>query len=495
MEACVAIYTDIKSGLLALVTIMALTTSTWAVGGGAPADTQAQGFPDSLRRYSDSGKVPFKIGTAVIFQGGPNRNGYHPGILGSGERDRAIQSIISTQFNQIEPENELKMMSLWTDVERVDGHYAAVTNLFDDDGPLAKACHWAQSMPHPVTVRGHCMVYHPRYNLPRFQAGHAALFDGTDGSIKLNPAYSPNDLRDLLESFVRQSVDAGMVHNAMSRVRHKYKVIEMWDVTNEVVSDDTQAAPFPGIGFAYRHNDPWYANGPRLTADAPGYDYVADIYRWADDEMRQNAGKTVHGQKITAGDGFSLYYNDYNLEWNPEKMKRTLALIDHVRASGGRVDGLGFQAHIEAKSPISPQFEKSIQAAIDDKLRFAITELDCAISRKSDPGTPPVDEQEKLQGTNVAEVAGLCVKYGTSCDCLQWWGATDDGSWLPNAEATLITRWVAAAGGKEGYWPKQGQHVPATTVDPETGDLDMTSARSTSDAFDKVLDVLRQAAR
>ena len=142
---------------------------------------QAQaGFPDHLRQYSDTNAVPFRIGTAITLQGGPSLyppNGYQPGLLTSDPRDKAYQAVVRSQFNQIEAGNETKMMSLWTGgAARVNGHYVALTNLYDANGPLSQLCTWAGTQQPRLTVRGHCMVYNQNYTLPTFPAGQQPLF-------------------------------------------------------------------------------------------------------------------------------------------------------------------------------------------------------------------------------------------------------------------------------------------------------------------------------
>ena len=153
------------SATVAAITVMVV------LAGSAPAQT---GFPARLRRFSDTGAVPFRIGTAVTLRGGPSRypvNGYQPGLLSATPQDRAYQALVRGQFNQIEGGNETKMMSLWTGgAVRVHGHYVARTNLFHADGPLAQLCAWAEAQRPRLTVRGHCMVYYQDYTLPNFPA-------------------------------------------------------------------------------------------------------------------------------------------------------------------------------------------------------------------------------------------------------------------------------------------------------------------------------------
>jgi GH35 family endo-1,4-beta-xylanase len=548
-----------RLGRAALIPLVCLSAT---IAGTIPLHAQdLNGYPDSLRSYSDHHKVGFRIGTAVVLRGGGGFNGYHPGILSDTPQDESYQAMVRDQFNQIEPENELKMQNVWTGgAERVDGQWVAKTNLFDPSGPLAQLCTWAEQTRPRMAVRGHVMVYQAGYTVPRFPDGEPPLFTGGGGGfggfgrgprpggpggvglgggaprigggppggspagsrppgagggfgaggfgggfggfgapMKLNPKYTSSDLRDMLQSYVRQVVDATMIQNATSRTRYHYRVVGMWDVTNEVINDDANAPDFPGAGFAYRRSDPWYTNGPS-SAPGFGYDYVPDIYRWASDEMLQNVGKTMAGRTITDDDRFELYYNDYNLEWSADKFKGAMNLIQHTRAGGGEVDGLGFQGHIKASGSLSPQFETSIKTATAAGLRFALTELDCAINERPGPTDESVAQQEITQGANYGAVMALCVKYGKWCDCYQIWGASDDGSWLANQEATPITRWVAdtrdgRTKGQEGYWPKEGQLDPATLYSFQNGGPDPSSARVVSNAYDQMVNALRQRRR
>ena len=492
MRFCISKTGRASAAVFALIAILS---------GQTPRASAQAGFPDRLRRYSDSSAVPFRIGTAVTLQGGPSLyppNGYQPGLLSGAPQDRAYQAVIRSQFNQIEAGNETKMMSLWTGgAARVNGHYTALTNLFDAKGPLSQLCLWAGAQRPSLTVRGHCMVYFQSYTLPTFPQGQPPLFvRNAGGKQVLNTAYTPEDLRDMLRSYVQQVVDATMAQNAASRIRYGRRVVTAWDVTNEILQEDASAVS-PHLGFAYRDDDAWHSSGPSTLKDSPGYDYVGDIYRWAAQEMAADAGKTIGGRRVTAADGFLLYYNEYNLEWKASKMADALALIRHVRATGGRVDGLGFQAHVEADGLNTKQFEASVSAAINAGLRFSLTEADCAIQQKPGPGKPAVAQQQINQGREFGEMAALCLRHKQSCDVFQLWGATDDGSWLQNAQATPITRWVkdtrpGPTQGLKGYWPKQGQFVPETLYDPATRALDPKSGQTVSTAYDQILAVLRK---
>ena len=363
---------------------------------------------------------------------------------------------------------------------------------------MTQLCQWAEAQHLPLTVRGHCMVYNQDYTAPTFPAGQPPLFvHGADKKLTLNTPYTPDDMREMLQSYVQQVVDATMAQNAKSRKHGGYEVVQAWDVTNEVVSEDPKDAEVPEAGFAYRKIDFWYNNGPRLTEGANGYDYVGDIYRWASQEMKKNIGKIIAGQKITRADRFALYYNEYNLEWNASKMARTLHMLRHIRQSGGEVDGLGFQAHVEADGLDTKQFAASIEAAIAMGLRFSVTEADCAIH--ADLAKLTVAQQETNQGREYGEMAQLCVGHQKFCDAFQVWGATDDGSLAaecrgdPRSRGGLRTRAPARQTDRRATGPKKASTLRRrATILPQKL-LDPQSGHAVSTAYDQIVTALKSS--
>ena len=212
--------------------------------------------------------------------------------------------------------------------------------------------------------------------------------------------------------------------------------------------------------------------------------------------MGRDVGTTIAGRKVTAADKFALYYNDYNLEGNQDKLAHVLNMIRHIRRGQARVDGLGFQAHVSAGGLDTAQLDRNVATTIAAGLRFSVTEADCAIQETPGPGRPSAAQQEINQGNEYAAITAVCMNHRKFCDALQIWGATDDGSWIQNAEATPVTRWVkdtrpGATQGQAGYWPKEGQFDPETLFDPITGKLDPNSGHVVSDAYDQILAALK----
>ena len=431
--------------LVAALALLALSP------GIAQAQREAKmpGLKDAARKAP----LPFKVGTAVSFYGGKGKNGvYSPGILpcpaSDTQRDAAFGKIIAQEFSLIQPGNELKMSGLWKGVAR------------DGNGKLTAVCDFANlktlaayAAPRKLSVRGHVMVYNALYQLPD------SLFaiDWSRQTASLRPEFSPEDVRDALHSYVAQVVRATLAANAIARRQHRISPLFIaWDVTNEAVSDEDSAS---GVnGFRYPKSDVWRRVGPKgIGGDTEGYDYVSDVFQWAEQEMALDISR--HQDGITPADRFRLYYNDYNGEWNAKKWQAIKNLIQHIQKTGGRVDGIGFQAHLIAGRDdlAQGQFGVSVQESIALGLRFSITENDFRI--QTPPKENALDQQRIWQAQNYAQVGEICRRYAAHCDLYQVWGCLDEDSWIPATfpgwgEATLFTGWNPAT---NRYEAKMGQ--------------------------------------
>ena len=421
-----------KYGQVAMAALLTL----FSVGAEAQREAKLPG----LKTVAAKAHLPFKIGTAVSFYGGKDKNGvYGAGLLPGKDtdpaRDAAFRKIIAQEFNLIQTGNELKMSGVWKGVTR------------DKNGKLTAVCDFANlttlaayAIPRKLALRGHVIVYNAFYQLP----GSLFAIDWSQQTATLKPEFSAEDVRDALHSYVAQVVKATLSLNARTRKKHRLSpLMTAWDVTNECVSEDN---PTGGAnGFHYPKDDAWYQAGPKgIGGDTEGYDYVSDIFRWAEEEMANDIRTHVDG--ITEADRFRLYYNDYSGEWNAKKWEALKNLVRHVKATGGRVDGMGFQTHlIVGKDDLThAQLETSVKETVAMRLRFSITENDFRI--RTPPKETSVEQQRVWQSQNYAAVAEICRKYAASCDLYQVWGCIDDGSWITPTfpgwgEATLFTGW------------------------------------------------------
>ncbi len=113
-----------------------------------------------------------------------------------------------------------------------------------------------------------------------------------------------------------------------------------------------------------------------------------------------------HVQEKYPDKSVKLFYNDYG-ETEPGKVKCISALADAVKAGGGRIDGIGMQAHYSMEYPSADEFYNAIKEYSWHVNEVQVTELDKILQA--------IDE-----GVNITELA--------------FWGVADDDSWLVEPE-------------------------------------------------------------
>jgi endo-1,4-beta-xylanase len=202
--------------------------------------------------------------------------------------------------------------------------------------------------------------------------------------------------------------------NHITTIVSKYKGrIGSWDVVNEALNEDGTLRP-------------------SIFLSTLGESYLADAFKLA-----ANADPKV-----------DLYYNDYNNE-EPAKREGTINLIKKVRAAGGKVDGVGIQAHWKLEKPSLQEIEESIEAYSALGLKVAFTELDITVlpnpwdlkgadvnqnfegSAKMNPypKTLPDSIQNKL-AQRYAAIFKLFLKHKDKISRVTFWGVHDGQSWL-----------------------------------------------------------------
>ncbi|GAA5066160.1 endo-1,4-beta-xylanase [Thermocatellispora tengchongensis] len=213
-------------------------------------------------------------------------------------------------------------------------------------------------------VRGHTLVWHNQ--LP------AWLTQGVE-SGEIDAA----ELRAILRDHIKKEV---------GRYRGK---IRAWDVANEVIDDDGNM-----------RQSIW------LTHLGPGY--IADAFRWA----RQ------------ADPHAKLYLNDYNLEWDTDKIDAYLNLVKQLQAQRVPLDGMGFQGHLGIQYDYPGDFPNVMRKFTDLGLEVAITEAD---ARMVLPVTP---EKLARQAEFFRDMLKTCAA-NRRCTEFTVWGFTDRHSWVP----------------------------------------------------------------
>jgi len=227
-------------------------------------------------------------------------------------------------------------------------------------------------------IRGHTLVWHQQ--LPAWLTG------GT---------FAPAELRQLMIDHV--TLEASRYRGA------DYA----WDVVNEPFADDG----------AWR---------PSIWLQAMGPDYVETALR---------AARAADPQA-------KLYINDYNVESAGPKMRALYELAASLKRKGAPLDGVGFESHLVAGSPLGDMREV-MQAFADLGVDVAVTELDLRIK------TPPDAKALDTQAADYAKVIGACVAV-KECVGVSTWGVTDAHSWTP----FFFAGYGAALPFDESYQPK-----------------------------------------
>lgn len=294
--------------------------------------------------------------------------------MASNQIDMADTSatIAHAQFNSITPEYELKPNII-----------APSEGVFNFD-PADRLVDWA--IANNMQVRGHALLWH--VSTP----DHFLL--GTPSEIK------------------------GRLENYITTVMNHFKDrITMWDVVNEVVSDDI-----------YRGADGVGPDRQSIWYDAVG---SADYVNWAFLAAR------------AADPNAKLFINEYETE-TPMKRAWLLEILNRLQNAGVPVDGVGHQFHLSVNDN-----SNDILAAISDidnaflGLDNHVTELDTTFYQ--DPGTcfetgtncaadlGPI-APESLLSTQARLMKNLFAGFESkpSVKSVTFWGVRDNDSWLNN---------------------------------------------------------------
>ncbi len=218
-----------------------------------------------------------------------------------------------------------------------------------------------------MNVHGHTLIWH--------RSVPAALesFSGTD-----------QEFEDLIEQYITDVL-----------TRYKGK-INSWDVVNEAIDDDA--------GTQWRNT---------LFLQRMGNDYVEKCFafaRAADPDMK-------------------LFYNDYNMTFDPTKRGKVLAMVDQLK-SKNLIDGVGYQMHIDYNFPSKEEIQVATDELVAKDLLIHFAELDIKVNEANDL-TEFTSERSMAQAERVADVVEIfdnipqSQKYGITV-----WGLKDDDTWL-----------------------------------------------------------------
>jgi endo-1,4-beta-xylanase len=194
----------------------------------------------------------------------------------------------------------------------------------------------------------------------------------------------------------------------------KYKgKIDSWDVVNEALNEDGTLRK-------------------SVFLNTLGEQYLVDAFKLA----------------AAADSKVDLYYNDYNNE-EPAKRAGTINLIKKIKATGGKVDGVGIQAHWNLESPSLEKIETSILEYSALGIKVAFTELDITVlpnpwdlkgadvnqnfegSAKMNPYPEKLPDSVQVKlAQRYSDIFKLFLKHKDKISRVTFWGVHDGQSWL-----------------------------------------------------------------
>jgi endo-1,4-beta-xylanase len=227
-----------------------------------------------------------------------------------------------------------------------------------------------------MKVRGHTLVWHNQTPAWVFE-------DASGGTVD----------KDTLLARMKSHIET-----VVSRYKGE---IYAWDVVNEAVSDS---------------NDELLRKSKWL--DIAGEEFIAQAF------------ETAHRVDPQA----TLFYNDYN-ESNPQKRERIYTLVKSLKDAGVPIHGVGLQAHWSLYHPTSEEIREAIERYASLGMKLHLTELDVSMFAHDDRRTDltePTQEMLAKQAERYEQFFSLLKEYSRYIECVTFWGAADDFTWLDN---------------------------------------------------------------
>ena len=214
--------------------------------------------------------------------------------------------------------------------------------------------------------------------------GHALIWHNATPSWVENFSGTDAEFEAMVEDYITTTV-----------TRYKGKV-RSWDVVNEGIND---------------------SNGSlrqTVFSQKMGDDYISKCFKFA-----RNADPDV-----------LLFYNDYSVVSNETKQTAIFDLIDDMKTNNVPIDGVGFQMHIDYRSPSTSQMEAAIDKAVERDLKLHFSELDIRANPNGDQSSLTSDraEAQKAKYKEVVKIYNsipLDNKFAITV-----WGVRDNESWL-----------------------------------------------------------------
>ncbi len=305
------------------------------------------------------------------------------GVLGgTGMNNPSVYGIITTHFNSVTMENEMKPNSLLD-------YMTSISDPKYDDSPainysnLDTCLKFAQDK--GLKMRGHTLVWHSQTPRWLFTEGYSMQADA--------PFVTKELMLKRMENYIRQ---------VLEYCQTKYPgIVYAWDVVNEAIEIGNGHPEGLRTQGSY-----WYT--------IIGDDFVEKAFEYA----RKYADPEV-----------KLFYNDYGTE-NSLKASAIKKLVAKIQEQGN-IDGIGLQTHIGIDSPSLSDIDSTARSLAELGLELQVTELDMNM---------PTNTEENLakQGTRYKRLFIYFKKWvedGIKLTNVTFWGTTDDRSWLNKANA------------------------------------------------------------
>ena len=276
--------------------------------------------------------------------------------------DSLQQALIRREFNSMTAENDMKPQPTepqegqwnWTGADRI-------ANFARENG---------------IKLRGHCLMWHN-------QIGQWMLAD--------------NPTKEVFYERMKRHIDA---------VVARYKdVVYCWDVVNEAMTDDPNAAD------PYRQSAMYKLCGDEFIAKAFEYARAADP-------------KAL------------LFYNDYN-ECDPVKSQRIYNMVKKMKEAGVPIDGIGMQGHYNIYGPKEEEVDKALTLYKQVVGHVHVTELDIRANKEmggqlkfSKDGQQVSDTLDQMLADQYARMFRVFRKHSDVIDCVTFWNLSDRDSWL-----------------------------------------------------------------
>jgi endo-1,4-beta-xylanase len=315
----------------------------------------------------------FPVGTAISRS---HASGRSVGRRSLQQVEREV-ALITTQFNQITAENDLK----WQHIHPGQGPQGY------DFGPADAFVDFGQR--HGLEMVGHTLVWHNQTpdwvfagtNPPPESARLAGK--GTPGYFKPAYAGSQASREELLERM------RDHIHQVVGRYKGKVKT---WDVVNEALAD--------GPATNVLRDSLWL--------QIIGPDFIAKAFQFARE----------------ADPDAILRYNDFGLE-DPVKLQKLVKLVTSLQEQRVPIHAIGTQAHLNTESARFEVMDRSLAGIAKLGLPVHITELDIGGG-----GQPPTHAYEA--------VFRAIMNNRDAVKMVTFWGVNDAVSWRRNESPLLF---------------------------------------------------------